>query len=95
LTNANGYDVAVLRRVLTKDVTPEHQTLSDEQWQKMINLIDAAPDLLKALRECIPYVQEELESCVALKDEEGDAAAENISSLLDRVNAAIAKTKLL
>ena len=49
LANSDGYDVATLMRVIKIDVSPTHQTLNDEQWQQMIDLIDAAPDLLAAL----------------------------------------------
>ena len=82
LTNKNGYDVAVLRRVLPKNVTSEHQPLSDEQWQKMINLIDAAPDLLNAL-------------LVIVNDAEPGESAQLTTNGYNLACAAIAKTKLL
>lgn len=53
LTNKYGYDVAVLSRVLSESVQSDHQTLTDEQWQRVIDLIDAAPDLLKALENMV------------------------------------------
>ena len=51
LTNEGGYDVAVLSRVLRESVPSDHQSLPDDQRQQLINLIDAAPDLLAVLRE--------------------------------------------
>jgi hypothetical protein len=61
LTNANGYDVAVLRRVVPQDSpeTPANELLSDEQWQELINLIAAAPDLLKAVEEMLKAWEEQ------------------------------------
>ena len=57
LTNSDGYDVATLMRVIKIDVSPTHQTLNDEQWQQMINLIDAVPDLLAALEAALEAVE--------------------------------------
>jgi len=54
-------------------------------------LISAAPELLAALLECLPYVREEMEACADLGDEEGDAAAESIGFVISRAEAAIAK----
>ena len=51
LTNSEGYDIAVLKPTATERKLPEGHTLTPEQWQSIINLIDAAPDMLQALRE--------------------------------------------
>ena len=48
-TDSNGHDVAWLTRVMRSDVPPTATTLTDDQWQQMINLIASAPDLLSAL----------------------------------------------
>jgi hypothetical protein len=51
LTSAAGYDLAVLHPV-TRDaphLTPEHH-LSPEEWQGIVNLVDAAPAMLAALQ---------------------------------------------
>ena len=57
LANSDGYDVATLMRVIKIDVSPTHQTLNDEQWQQMIDLIDAAPDLLAAASEALEMIR--------------------------------------
>lgn len=51
ITDSNGYDVAWLTRVAAVAVHPTHPTLTDEQWQQLINLIAAAPDLLAVMCE--------------------------------------------
>jgi hypothetical protein len=51
ITNEEGYDVAVLRRVIANEVTDEqHKLLTDDEWQSLVNLINAAPAMLDALR---------------------------------------------
>jgi hypothetical protein len=54
LTNAGGYDVAVIERATVRapGLTAEHH-LTGEEWQRIINLVDAAPDLLAALSACL------------------------------------------
>ena len=64
LTNAAGYDIAEVvrhgRRVEGDDAAGwatsrglplEHHT-TDAQWQELLRLLNAAPDLLEALRLC-------------------------------------------
>ena len=54
LTNAAGYDVAALERVTVRAPgLPQENHLTAEEWQQLINLVDAAPAMLSALRECI------------------------------------------
>lgn len=87
LTNSDGYDVATLMRVI--DVSPTHQTLNDEQWQQMINLIDAVPDLLAA---CETVVND----CDAILDGDdmsGMSDEELFSAIKQTLTAAIAKAK--
>jgi hypothetical protein len=51
LTNADGYDVACLERVTARvPRLPAEHHLTPKQWQDMINLVNAAPDLLEALQ---------------------------------------------
>ena len=49
-TDSNGHDVAWLTRVMSSDVPPTATTLTDDQWQQMINLIASAPAMLDALQ---------------------------------------------
>ena len=49
ITNEEGYDVAILQRVLEKSPAGESR-LTDDEWQSLINLINAAPAMLDALR---------------------------------------------
>jgi len=59
LTSAAGYDVAVLHPV-TRDapgLPPEHH-LSPEEWQRIINLVDAAPAMLAALQTLAPRARD-------------------------------------
>lgn len=48
LTNSEGYDVATLSRI----DQPDHK-LSNEEWQRLVNLIDAAPALLDACKNAL------------------------------------------
>lgn len=57
LTNKDGCDVAVLSRVLPESVPSYHQTLTDEQWQQVIDLIAAAPEMLAALEAALEAVE--------------------------------------
>lgn len=51
ITNDEGYDVAVLRRVIANEVQdPAHTLMTDEEWQKLVNLVNAAPEMLNALK---------------------------------------------
>jgi hypothetical protein len=51
ITNDEGYDVAVLRRVIANEVQdPAHTLLADDEWQKLVNLVNAAPELLFAAK---------------------------------------------
>jgi len=38
---------------MRSDVPPTATTLTDDQWQQMINLIDSAPDLLAACKTVV------------------------------------------
>ncbi len=55
LTNQHGYDIAKLVRYTADDfsASPEHvsQLLGDDEWQKLINVVAAAPALLSALQK--------------------------------------------
>lgn len=54
--NPDGYDVANLRRIVPEDVADaEHHRnlLNDEEWQRYIDLVDAAPLLLAACQEVL------------------------------------------
>lgn len=53
LTGRDGFDKATIRRIMPSEVAdPEFKAalLTDEQWQEMLNLIDAAPKMATALR---------------------------------------------
>lgn len=53
LSNSDGHDVAVLQRLRRTEDRNGYRTddpLSDEQWQGMIDLVAAAPELLEALK---------------------------------------------
>lgn len=50
ITNEEGYDVAVLRRVIANEVEHGRPTLlTDDEWQSLVNLVNAAPEMLAAL----------------------------------------------
>lgn len=56
LSKPDGFDIVTLHRVLPDEVTdPEHKSacLTDAEWQSVINLMDAAPRLLSALRDVL------------------------------------------
>ncbi len=86
ITNEEGYDVAVLERVHRTALPP---MLTDAEWQSLINLINAAPAMLDALK-------------CALADLEGSLQAHNQTDWyahdweahqqsIDEARAAIAK----
>lgn len=55
LTNSDGYDVARLERVRDHgDPAHAHALLNGEQWQRVIDLVDAAPELYDALLAALP-----------------------------------------
>jgi hypothetical protein len=58
LTNAEGYDVAVLEKVSVRapGLPPENH-LTPEQWQQTINLVHAAPKLLEAAVAALTYLE--------------------------------------
>lgn len=58
--------------------------LSDEEWQGVINLIHAAPDLLAALKHIVQDVQ----ACL-----DGIQSPESITGVLVEARAAIAKAE--
>ena len=61
LTNAAGYDVAVLERAtLRAPGLPEEHHLSIYEWQGIINLVDAAPAMLEALESLCAYASGKL-----------------------------------
>lgn len=49
ITNEEGYDVALLQRVLEKSPAGEPR-ITDADWQSLVSLIAAAPAMLEALR---------------------------------------------
>ena len=49
ITNEEGYDVALLQRVLEKSPVGEPR-ITDADWQSLVSLINAAPAMLEALR---------------------------------------------
>jgi hypothetical protein len=48
LSDAEGYDVAVLKR-LPDELFESHASLSGDEWQAVIDLVAAAPALLERL----------------------------------------------
>jgi hypothetical protein len=51
LTNDEGYDVASIERVAAHNPElPLGHHLTDEEWRRMLNLINAAPKLLSTLQ---------------------------------------------
>lgn len=67
LSDADGYDVAVLR-VLPDELFETGSPLNGEEWQSMVDLVAAAPDLLGACRMMVRScgcAQGE-EDCIAL-----------------------------
>ena len=76
ITNDEGYDVAVLRRVIANEVTNEqHTLLTDDEWQSLVNLINAAPALLSKLKELADYVRCEFASSEPLCQRAEEALA--------------------
>jgi NRPS condensation-like uncharacterized protein len=63
-TDSNGHDVAWLTRVMRSDVPPTATTLTDDQWQQTINLINVAPQLLESLEAAVRSANaDEYETC--------------------------------
>lgn len=61
LTTSAGYDVARLERVFTNgDAEHAKALLDDKQWQRVIDLVDAAPDLYDALVAALPALSGEV-----------------------------------
>lgn len=56
ITNEEGYDVALLQRVLEKSPVGEPR-ITDADWQSLVSLINAAPVLLDELRRCVKVLQ--------------------------------------
>lgn len=52
ITNEEGYDVALLQRVLEKSPVGEPR-ITDADWQSLVSLINAAPALLAALTQLV------------------------------------------
>ena len=50
LTNAQHMDIATLNRLLPRHTDPQYRAelLSDQDWQRTIDLLHGAPDLLAA-----------------------------------------------
>lgn len=62
LSNSDGHDVAVLQRLRRAEDRNGYRTddpLSDEQWQKMVDLVAAAPELLESCRLLLEIVESE------------------------------------
>lgn len=49
VTNEDGWDVAVLERIDKKYPWGDPR-LTDDEWQSLVNLVNAAPAMLEALR---------------------------------------------
>jgi hypothetical protein len=56
ITNEDGFDVALLERVLEKNPCGEPR-LTDDEWQSLVNLVNAAPALLDELQRCVKVLQ--------------------------------------
>lgn len=52
VTNEDGWDVAVLERIDKKYPWGDPR-LTDDEWQSLVNLVNAAPALLDALKELL------------------------------------------
>ena len=59
LTGSDGHDKAsLLRRTIHSYEKPEDvNVLSDDEWQRMIYLIDAAPKLLNVVSQVLPWLE--------------------------------------
>lgn len=60
ITGADGHDVAVLKRLSKTPDGDGYQTesrLNDDQWQEMVNIVAAAPELLAALKMAAEYLK--------------------------------------
>lgn len=52
LTNPEGWDIATLSRIdvsRMKDPEKSGHSVTDAEWQELVNHVDAAPDMLAAL----------------------------------------------
>lgn len=74
ITNEEGYDVAVLQRVLEKSPVGEPR-ITDADWQSLVGLINAAPALLSKLKELADYVRCEFASSEPLCQRAEEALA--------------------
>jgi hypothetical protein len=61
LTGADGHDKATLMRrtIHSHENYNQVKVLTDEDWQRMVWLIDAAPALLKSLQDVIAWLDVE------------------------------------
>lgn len=92
LSNSDGHDVAVLqrlRRTYDRNGYRTDDPLSDEQWQGMIDLVAAAPELLTVC-QCIAG---DLEALLGGDDFSGMSDAEMFGVMLESLKAAIAKAE--
>ena len=92
LTNAEGYDVAFLRRIEPSgwpDLQPENY-MTDEQWQRTINLVNAAPKLLAACIELVKHIEtlpDDTEKCRILRLALNNRAGEQVKEAINKATA--------
>lgn len=88
ITNEEGYDVAVLQRVIEKNPAGESR-LTDDEWQSLVNLVNAAPAMLDALKCALADLEGSLQAHEQMDRLVHDWEAHQQS--IDEARAAIAK----
>jgi hypothetical protein len=78
ITNDEGYDIAKLERIERPNLP---SMLTDDEWQQLVNLVNAAPAMLEALRY------------IATLDTSQDASPEQCSAVLLAMEAIDKATK--
>ncbi len=87
LSDDTGEDVAVLQR-LPDELFDSQAPLNGEEWQAMVDLVAAAPELLAALRQAKSELMDLYEE--AYPDDESD---NSVTAAIDRAIAAIKKAE--
>lgn len=87
LTGEDGFDKATLCRLFASQVGDDHPTLADDEWQRMVYLVDSAPDLLEALEDLLFTAEALRETLDGFEGFTGEPAS------LGKARAAIAKAR--
>ena len=90
ITGDDGFDVAVLQRVADKLPCGEPRT-TDAEWQSLVNLVNAAPELLSAARTALDAITDMFAALRFHPDHQH--VEEKLLVARDRTRAAITKAE--